>query len=97
MAEEFKKYVDVFLSIDPAPAAASSNGNVAVRTWRHAGDTYLLAVNCTDSPQTAKLKLRERVGKVVAADFGAAPKVDGTTIDVAFGPIDYVMLRFSAR
>ena len=94
---EVKKYEQVLLSAEKPVAVSGATEAVAVRTWRYEGDTYLLAVNCTDSPQTAKLELQGRVGKVVAADFGAAPKVDGATIDVAFGPIDYVMLHFAAQ
>ena len=95
MAEEFKKYIDVFLSIDPAPTVGCSNGAVAARTWRLNGDTYLLAVNCTTSAQTATLTLSEPAGKVAAADFGPMPKVAGNQVEVAFGPIDYVMLRLT--
>ena len=94
MAREFKKYIDVFLSADPAPMAVSSNGNVAVRTWRHAGDTYLLAVNCTTDMQSATLTLSEEVGSLVASDFGSAPKVDDKTVDIALEPIGYRMMRF---
>ena len=93
MAEEFKKYIDVFLSIDPAPTAESSNGDVAVRTWRYKDDTYLLAVNCTTNAQTAAITLSEKVGKVVSADFGSAPNVDGNTVNVSLEPIGYRMLR----
>jgi len=96
-AFEVKKYEPVLLSAEKPVAVSGATEAIAVRTWRHEGDTYLLAVNCTDSPQAAKLELQERVGKVVAVDFGAVPKVDGATIDVAFGPIDYVMLRFAAQ
>ena len=94
MAREFKKYIDVFLSADPAPMAVSPNGNVAVRTWRHAGDTYLLAVNCTTDVQSATLTLSEEVGSLVASDFGSAPKVDGKTVEVSLEPIGYRMVRF---
>ena len=93
MAEEFKKYIDVFLSIDAAPKAESSNGDVAVRTWRHTGDTYLLAVNCTTNAQTAVITLSEPVGKVVSADFAPVPKVDGNRVNLALEPISYLMLR----
>ena len=93
-AFEVKKYEPVLLSAEKPVAVSGATESVAVRTWRYEGETYLLAVNCTASPQTAKLELQERVGKVVSADFGSMPKVDGSTIDVAFGPIDYVMLRF---
>ena len=34
---------------------------------------------------------------VVSADFGPVLKVDGSAIDLSFGPIDYVMLRFAAQ
>ena len=93
MAEEFKKYIDVFLSIDPAPTVRSSNGDVAVRTWRYKGDTYLLAVNCTTNAQTATITLSESLGEVVAADFAPAPKIDGKKVHVSLGPISYLMLR----
>ena len=93
MAEEFKKYIDVFLSVDPAPAASSSNGDVAVRTWRHKGDVYLLAVNCTTNAQTAVVTLSEPVGKIVAVDFGSVPKVGGKTVEVSLEPIGYRMLQ----
>ena len=95
MAEEFKKYIDVFLSIDPAPTVSSSNGDVAVRTWRYNGDTYLLAVHCTTNAQTATLTLSENVGKLISSDFGPTPKMDGEMLNVTLGPIEYVMLRLS--
>ena len=95
MAGEFKKYMDVFLSIDSAPTVGCSNGAVAVRTWRRDGDTYLLAVNCTTNAQTATLTLSEPVGKVAAADFGPMPKVSGDKVEVSLGAIDYVMLRLT--
>ena len=94
MAAEFKKYIDVFLSIDPAPTAASSNGNIAVRTWRHKGDAYLLVVNCTTDAQTATVALSEKVGAVLSVDFGSAPKVDGKMVEVSLEPIGYRMVRF---
>jgi len=97
MAEEFKKYMDVFLSIDAAPKAESSNGGVAVRTWRYKGDTYLLAVNCTTNAQTATLTLSENVGRLVSHDFGSAPKIDGSRVEVSLAPIGYRMVRFHSQ
>ncbi|MCR5752660.1 MAG: hypothetical protein K6G91_11950 [Kiritimatiellae bacterium] len=94
MAEEFKKYVDVFLSIDSAPAVSSSNGDIAARTWRYKGDTYLLAVNCTTNTQTATLTLSENVGKLVSSDFAPAPKIGGNRVDLSLEPISYLMLRY---
>ena len=95
-ASEVKKYERVFLSAETPVAVSGATESVAVRTWRYEGDTYLLAVNCTTNAQTAKLEFQERVGEVVSADFGPMPKVDGSTIEVSFGPIDYVMLRLGA-
>jgi hypothetical protein len=97
MAEEFKKYIDVFLSIDSAPAVNSSNGDVAARTWRYQGDTYLLAVNCTTNAQTATLTLSENVGRLVSSDFGPAPKIDGETVKVSLEPIGYRVVRFRSQ
>lgn len=94
MAEEFKRYIDVFLSVDSAPAVSSSNGDVAVRTWRYKGDTYLLAVNCTTNAQTATLTLSENVGGLVSCDFGSAPKIDGNRVEVSLEPIGCRMVRF---
>ena len=94
-ASEVKKYESVLLSGEEPPSVSGATDAVAVRTWRHGGDTYLLAVNCTTNAQTATLAIPERIGKIIAADFGPAPKAEGSTIDVSFGPIDYVMLRIS--
>ena len=88
-----KKYENVLLSDEEPPQVIGATESVAVRAWRHDGDMYLLAVNCTTNAQTATLTLPERIGTVISADFGPSPKFDGAMIDVSFGPIDYVMLR----
>ena len=92
-AAEVKKYESVLLSGEEPPKVAGATEALAVRTWRHEGDTYLLAVNCTTNAQTATLTLPGKAGTLVSADFGPAPKIEGGRIDVALGPIDYVMLR----
>ena len=93
-AAEVKRYEPVLLSAETPVAVAGATESVAVRTWRHGGEAYLLAVNCTTNAQTATLTLAEKVGARLAADFGPAPKIDGGKIEVSLGPIDYVMLRF---
>ena len=93
MGGEFRKYLDVFLSVDPVPEAKSSNAAVAVRTWRYKGDVYLLAVNCTTDAQTAEISLAEPVRRVVSADFAAVPGVEGGRVRISLGPIDYVMAK----
>ena len=93
VAAEVKKYESVLLSDEEPPQVIGATESVAVRTWRHEGDTYMLAVNCTTNAQTATLTLPERIGMLVSTDFGPAPKIAGDRIDVVLGPIDYVMLR----
>ena len=95
VAFEVKKYEQVFLSGEEPPPVAGATESVAVRTWRQGGDTYLLAVNCTTNAQTATLTLPERIGTEVTADFGPVPKIEGSTINVSFGPIDYLILRIA--
>lgn len=93
MAEEFKKYMNVFLSIDTAPSAESSNGNIALRTWRFGGDTYLLAVNCTTNSQVAAVTVSEPIRRVVSSDFGAKVELVDGALRFGFGSIDYAMVR----
>ena len=92
-AAEVKKYEQVLLSADPPVQVSGATESVAVRTWRHKGDAYLLAVNCTTNAQAATLVLSEGVGKLVSSDFGPAPKIDGKTVELALEPIGYRMLR----
>ena len=45
---EFAKYAPVFLSSESAPAVTGVPSGVYVRTWRHEGRVWLLAVNTAD-------------------------------------------------
>ena len=94
-ASEIKKYEPVLLTIPSGVTVSGTTEAVAARVWRHEGNLYLLAVNCTMQPQTVALSLSERFGSVVSADFGPAPKVEDGRLALSFGPIDYVMLRLS--
>ena len=90
---EVKKYESVLLSVENAPSVACSSEEVAVRTWRYEGRVYVLAVNCTAQRQTADLNLPAAM-KLVASDFGPAPKVAGKKLSVDFPPLGYAMMRF---
>ena len=93
-AFEVKKYEHVLTSLETPPKFSGGTEAVAVRTWRHKDFVYLLAVNCTEKPQTASVKLDAYVDKGVNADFGPMPKIADGKIDLSFGPIEYVMLKF---
>ena len=93
-AAEVKKYEDVILS-DMSVDVSCDIGAVAARAWRHGGGTYLLAVNCTKTAQTAAISLPEDFGKVAGTDFGAAPrKVEGRKAEFALEPMEYAIVRF---
>lgn len=95
-ASEVKKYESVLLSVEEAPAVSGATDEVAVRTWRHDGSVYLLAVNCTAEPRSAVLTLPSAVD-LASSDFGPAPKVDGAKISLDFAPLGYVMMRLDMR
>lgn len=93
-AFEVKKYEHVLTSLEAPPKFTGGTDAVAVRTWRHKGDVYMLAVNCTATPQEAEVCLDAETDKGMTADFGPAPKIENGKIRFSFGPIGYVMLRF---
>ena len=93
MAAEIRRYEDVFLSTERPLAFSGATESVAVRTWRHGGRNYLLAVNCTTSPQKATIRLATPLGKGVVADLGEMPAIDGNSVSFDFGPLDYAMIH----
>ena len=92
-AAEVKRYEQVLLSAERPVAVSGATESVAVRTWRHEKDTYLLVVNCTTNAQTATLTLSEDAGRLVSSDFGPAPRIDGRMVEASLEPIGYRMLR----
>ncbi len=91
-AAEVKKYEQVLLSAESVPVTGATEA-VAVRTWRHEGCVYLLAVNCTAEPQKVALAVEGvREGKVLS-DFGPVPSFKDGRLELSLGPIGYVMLR----
>ena len=92
-AAEVKKYEKVMLSVERPVTVAGATESVAVRTWRHEGDTYMLVVNCTTNAQPVSLTLSEDVSKLVSSDFGSAPSIKGRNIETSLEPIGYRMLR----
>lgn len=93
-AFEVKKYETMLLSQEAAPAVSGGTDAVALRAWRHDGNVYLLAVNCTQKPQSAAISVEAKVSKGVAVDFGAMPEIKDGKINLSFGPLGYVMLKF---
>ena len=92
-AAEVKKYEQVLLSAGSVPVKGATDA-VAVRTWRHGGGIYLLAVNCTMEPQKVSLEIQGARDGKVSAEFGPAPDaIKGGRLELAFAPIGYVMLR----
>jgi hypothetical protein len=92
-AAEVKKYEPVLLSLETPPEVSGGTDAVAVRTWRHGGYVYLMAVNCTVMQQSATVTVDAKTSKGVEADFGAMPEIKGGKIDFSFGPLGYVMLK----
>jgi hypothetical protein len=93
-AAEVKKYEQVLLSAERPVAVSGATESVAVRTWRHEGDTYMLVVNCTTNVQTATLTFSENVGRLVSSDFGLAQQVESRSVEASLEPIGYRLLRF---
>jgi hypothetical protein len=91
-ASEVKKYESVLLSAECAPVVPGAADKVAVRTWRHEGYVYLLAVNCTADSQKVTLTL-PAPAKLVSSEFGPVPEIGGTEIRIDFPPIGYVMMQ----
>ena len=91
-AFEVKKYEQVLLSVEEAPQVSGATDEVAVRTWRHEGRVYLLAVNCTSERQQARLALPAAM-KLVASDFGPMPKISGKNLSIDFPPLGYAMVQ----
>ena len=91
-AAEVKRYEQVMLSPESVPVTGATEA-VAVRTWRHEGCVYLLAVNCTIEPQKVALAIKDVHEGKVSAEFGPAPSFKDGRLELSLGPIGYVMLR----
>lgn len=84
------------MSAETPPVVSGATEAVATRGWRHGGFIYLLAVNCTQKPQSFSLSLSEPA-ELVSSEFGAAPRVDNTAIGVDLTPIGYVMMKLKGN
>ena len=93
MAAEIRRYENVFLSTERPLSVSGATDKIAVRTWRHEGRNYLLAVNCTASPQKAMIRLSAPLGKDVVADLGEMPVIDGNAVSFDFAALDYTMIH----
>ena len=93
-ASEAARYLDVFLSDEPAPVVSGETEAIAARCWRTGDKTHFLVVNCTEAPQTADLTLSERFSAVAGHAFGPLPEfTDGNRFRARLGPLEYVMLE----
>lgn len=94
---EIARFAPVFLSVEPAPVAKSSNPSVTVRTWRQGGSVYLVAVNTTDSEQVATVMLKDFSCKSQAkVEVGSAPIVEGESYRFALPPLGVSFVRWSS-
>lgn len=92
IAKGIKKYEDVLLA-EPGPVTACPTEDLAVRTWKRNGETWLLAVNCTTNAVHASVALSGvRVTNVKKADFGPAPRPQANgELETALPPIAFTM------
>lgn len=94
-AREVKKLEPVLLSVEPAPEATGAPAEIAVRVWSLGGDIYVLAVNSSDKPVKATLKIGADF-KAVAAELGTAPtKAGDRGLAFTFAPLEPIMARLS--
>lgn len=95
-AAEVKACERILLAGGDAPAVTPSSPDLVCRSWRdEAGRTYVLAVNITDRPLKADVKLGESFSKIEMPDFGPAPTLDGGRLSYDLPALGYVMLRLA--
>ena len=86
VAGEVRRYIPVLLSVEPAPTVSGISEEWSVRVWRKDGETWLLAVNAQDEPDTATLALSEDFMEI-RAEFGPwAEKTGPRTLRVSLSP-----------
>lgn len=94
VAAEVKAQIPVLLADGPAPTVADAPDALGVRTWGTKDAAYLLAVNTTDKPLAATLKLSERFGSATPV-FGPASALAGMDISLSLAPLEPVFLRLA--
>ena len=96
-AQEVKDLFPVLLAGDTPPAFTVGGAEgVAARTWREGGRLYVLAVNTTRKPCTAKVTLACGFTFVRPLLGGAPSEVQGRTLTFALGPIGQSLVELSA-
>ena len=93
VAREVKRFEDVLLSVEPSPKPVGVPSVLAVRTWRHGGDVYLLAANTTRDPLVAEIGLAG-VSSVFAVELGCGVSVPSVgRVRLELPPIGVAMAR----
>ena len=98
VGEEIKRHVPVLLADELSgfarPAVDPADGPLSVRTWRHDGEVWLLAVNSSDKPLGAQIDRAEKCASATAA-FGPAPTLegDGRKLTVPLAPLEPALIR----
>ena len=91
--EEIRRFIPVILSDEDAPEVVSTPVDMACRTWRKEGVTYLLVCNISAKPVVAKVGLSERFAAVEELLCGAEASVRGAEVSAVLPPIGVSMLR----
>ncbi len=103
VCEEIKRHIPVLLGDElrgfarPEPLGPSSSEKedpLSVRTWKHEGDVWVLAVNSSDKPLNAQLSLSRECGSATAA-FGPAPRLvdGGRKLSLSLAPLEPALVR----
>ena len=88
-----KKYADVFLSTEPAPAVTSDNPALRVCAWQKGESVYVLAVSTSTEPLKAHVAPAFAAQKP-QAELGPAPSVDGQRLAYDLPALGFSLTRF---
>ena len=93
VGEEFRKYIPVLLSAEPAPTVSGTPAPWCARVWRKDGETWLLVVNAQDIPGEAVLSLSVDFADAFAEFGPAAEKTGARTLKISLAPNEPAFYR----